>query len=370
MRQLFPSVLSLILFFSFARPLPAANVDFAKQVLPVFQQHCIGCHGKDKAMGKLRLHTVQDIQAKQAEDDHFLIAGKPNESELYERLVLPAEDKKRMPKKADPLPKEETELIRLWIEQGAVFAVAANVAPQPKPETKKPAARKPLPLPKVESADAAAVEKLTAAGALVGPLFGNSPLLRVSLAMRDEPATDQELALLAGVGSQIYELNLAAAQVSDKGLATLAQLPNLSRLHLEKSSVSDSGLAALAKLARLEYLNLYGTSITDAGLKHLHGLQNLSNLYLWQTKVSYDAAMALEQKIPGLTVNLGFDHPEVVRRRITKELEQAEKQAKEAADAATKLKQEFEAATKTNEAAAKRLEELKKQLEDLNAEKK
>ena len=347
--------------------LRAAEIDYAQAVQPIFEQHCTKCHGEKKKMGKLRLHTAQEIQAKQASDDHLLVAGKPEESELYQRLILPVGHKKLMPKKADPLPKEKIELIRLWIEQGARFELAASTSPTPgsdKPEPKEE--QKKIPLPEVEAADQEAIERLAATGAQVAPLFAKSSLLQVSFALRSDPATDADVAQLAEVGIQTYALNLAGAQLSEKGLAVLLQLPNLAQLHLEKSSITDSGLASVSQLANLQYLNLYGTNITDAGLQHLPGLDTLRNLYLWETKVSYAAARDLEKKIPGLHVNLGFDHPEVARRRLTKQIAQAEQKAKEAVTETEKLAAQLAAATKSSGNSAKQLAEYKKELAALN----
>ena len=76
-----------------------------------------------------------------------------------------------------------------------------------------------VPLP-----EAAVIEKLIASGAQVTPLFAGSSLLEISYALRSEPATDVEIALLAGVAEQVYSLNLMKAQVTDQGLAVLAQL--------------------------------------------------------------------------------------------------------------------------------------------------
>ncbi len=165
----------------------AANVDFEKQIQPIFLEHCAGCHGEKKRLGKMRLHTPAEIQKKAAADEHLLVAGKPQESELYQRLVLPADHKKRMPKKADPLAKEKIELIRLWIEQGASFT-AATLPENP--------AREKLPLPEVQPADNAAIEQLQATGSQVSNLFAKSPLLQVSFALRSSPTGDADVALL------------------------------------------------------------------------------------------------------------------------------------------------------------------------------
>jgi mono/diheme cytochrome c family protein len=338
------------------------KIDFTKQIEPIFAEHCTKCHGADKAQGRLRLNTAAGIQEKLAADPKVIVAGKPEESELYERITLPDKNRKRMPRMADPLPKEAIELIGNWIKQGAILSTtAAAVSPADAPAK---AAEEPA-LPEVAPAAKEAIDKLTAANVQVIPLFGGSSLLQVSFAHRDEPAGDAEVALLHGVADQVYALDLTGAKASDAGLAPLAELKNLSTLHLERSSVTDEGLAHLAHLSRLQYLNLYGTAITDAGLKHLAGLKQLRRLYLWQTQASYDAAMALEKDTPGLIVNLGYNHPVVAKMRLTREMEVAKKQAEEAKAEVTKIEQQLEAAKKNIEASDARVAEIEKQLKAL-----
>ena len=352
----------------------AAAVDFTKQIQPIFTKHCVGCHGEKKKLGKLRLHNIGAIQERAAVDVHLLVAGNPDESELYERISLPADHKKRMPKKADPLPKEKIDLIRLWIEQGAVLAVAATVekpVPEEHGEPEYPATEQPpaeLPLPEVAPADPAAIDRVVKAGSQIMNLYADCPLLQISYALRSEPAGDADVAPLAYVAEQVFSLNLAGSNVSDGGMAVLGQLKNLSRLHLENSTVTDAGLAHIASLERLQYLNVYGTAVTDAGMAHLEGLNHLRKLYLWKTKVSYDVATALEKKIPGLEVNIGFDHPVIARKRLTKELEKAKQHAEETTADEERIKLEQDAATKAKQEAAKRLEELQKELDALEGD--
>ena len=358
----------------FAPRSSVAAVDYAKQVQPIFMEHCAGCHGKKKGLGKLRLHTPAAIHEKWEKDEHLIVKGKPNESELYERLVLPEGHKKLMPKKADPLSKENISLIRQWIEEGAIFPVLADAKPQA--ETEEPVAKvvaekkveplPELPLPEVASVDSAALEKLTAAGAQVAPLFANSSLLQVSFALRGEPATDADLALLANMPEQIYSLNLAKAKVSDEGLAVLTQLKNLTQLHLENSSVTDAALEHLRGSERLQYLNLYGTGVTDAGVKHLEGLKYLRKLYVWQTKVSYDVAQGMEKGTAGLAVDLGFDHPVIARKRVTKQLAQAKENATESDVDLKKAQAALDKSKKDQEASKKRLDELQKKMDKLD----
>ena len=56
---------------------------------------------------------------KGAGDDAIVVPGKPDESTLYTRVVLPADHDDRMPPKGAPLTKAQTDLIKLWIASGA-----------------------------------------------------------------------------------------------------------------------------------------------------------------------------------------------------------------------------------------------------------
>ena len=337
----------------------ADEINFEKQIQPIFAAHCVKCHGEAKAQGKMRLDSVAGIEQKLAAKPKLLVAHQPDESELYRRLILPADNPKRMPKGGDPLPQDAIDLIARWIDQGAVMTPAAIATSDPVPTADKEPAQQSY--PEVAEAPQASIDKLVAAGARVAPLCAGSHLLDVSFAGKGTPPGDAEVALLADVAEQVYMLNLADAKVSAAGLAPLAALKNLAWLHLERSSVSDDSLASVEGLAQLRYLNLYGTPITDRGLKHLERLGHLERLYLWQSKVSYDAATSLEQAMPGLIVNLGFDHPEVVRRRLAKELEAAKKQLAVAKAETVKLEQQLKDAQAAVEAATTQLGDIEKQ---------
>lgn len=91
---------------------------FEKDIMPVFKQHCIKCHGKDKPKGKFRLDSFAELK-KGVDGDPVISGKKAGDSLLYKLIVLPIGDDDRMPKKGDGLSKPVTELVRRWIEQGA-----------------------------------------------------------------------------------------------------------------------------------------------------------------------------------------------------------------------------------------------------------
>jgi hypothetical protein len=200
----------------------------------------------------------------------------------------------------------------------------------------------------------------------VMPLFAKSAELRISFPSSADKVTDETVAALVALAPQTVELDLGGSKVTDKAAESLAQFKRLERLHLEKTEVGDAIVGAVANLPYLSYLNLHSSKVTDAGVAVLNSAPSLERLYLWQTPVSYDAAKALEKAKPGLVVNLGWDHPGVVRARLTAELAQVEERKAEADKQAAEAQKSLEAAQASQKAAEERLGEIKKQLEALD----
>ncbi len=315
---------------------PAADagepVVFDRDIKPIFEASCFQCHGPDKQKAELRLDSQDGIQSG-SEDGPVVVAGKPDESMLYSLVILPPDDPDVMPAKGDPLTKEQTELIRRWILQGAVV-LAADGAPAEAPEeatadsaVNEAAASKveegPTLLDKLAEGVPApsdeALDALRNAGAVAMPLDMKSPLVSVNLQYLGDKATDETLANLDPLAQQITWLNLAGTAVTDDGLAKVAQLPNLTRLHLEKTGVTDAGLAHLKDLKNLEYLNLYNTQVSDAGLTNLESLQNLKKLYLWNSQATADGVGKLNACLPDLMVNLGVQLAAAVEEQAAPE---------------------------------------------------
>ena len=148
------------------------------------------------------------------------------------------------------------------------------------------------------------VEKIRAAGAAVSPLAQNDPRLVIGYHLTlGEKATDEQLKPLAELsGDEVYALNLAGTSITNAGLAPLAKLSGLHRLHLEKTEIGDEALKHLAGLQNLEYLNLYATQVSDAGLEHLKGLENLKKLFVWQSQVTAAGSLKLKQALPELAI--------------------------------------------------------------------
>ena len=99
-----------------AKPAAVAPVSFYRQVRPVLQRHCSGCHQPAKAGGKLVLTSFEALK-KGGGNGAGIVPGKPGESTLVEFI---SGDKPEMPRKAEPLKKTQVELITRWVAEGAV----------------------------------------------------------------------------------------------------------------------------------------------------------------------------------------------------------------------------------------------------------
>ena len=109
---------------------PAADaVSFSREVAPILQRSCVGCHKEGKAKGKYRLDTYAQL-AKE-------LVGGDLESEFFYRLTT-GDEEERMPAEADPLAASEIGVIRKWIEEGAKYdgedpsAVLSSIVPMEK----------------------------------------------------------------------------------------------------------------------------------------------------------------------------------------------------------------------------------------------
>src|SRR5262249_38896027 len=104
-----------------------AKVDFGRDVLPIFQQNCTGCHGPSQQLSGLRLDRKSSVLRSRR-----VVPGGIENSLLFKRLNGMSEYGPQMPP-VGPLRPEQINLIKTWIEQGAdwpdALANEADVAP-------------------------------------------------------------------------------------------------------------------------------------------------------------------------------------------------------------------------------------------------
>lgn len=96
------------------------TVSFALDIAPIIVENCSGCHlDAQNASGRLNLETF-DGWLRGGDTGPMLAPGSPMDSLLVQKLLGTAGGD-RMPRNRDPLPDEEIEKIKKWIEEGALF---------------------------------------------------------------------------------------------------------------------------------------------------------------------------------------------------------------------------------------------------------
>jgi len=101
----------------------AQQVDFNRDIRPILSDVCFHCHGPDEQQrkGDLRLDQAGDLFAERG-SLRVLVAGHPESSELYRRIVsADASEVMPPPSSGRSLTPAHRDLLRRWIEQGANF---------------------------------------------------------------------------------------------------------------------------------------------------------------------------------------------------------------------------------------------------------
>ncbi|HEV8541042.1 MAG TPA: c-type cytochrome domain-containing protein [Verrucomicrobiae bacterium] len=361
------------------------KVDFAKSIQPILEKRCIECHGPKKQKGDLRLDS-KDAALKGGKDAKAIVPEKLSDSDMVRRISLPPGDDDIMPPKGDPLTKDQIELIKKWISEGAEWPQGLVLGGESeKKEEGKPsgtgkatASSKKQKAPGQEfanltptkdtAAEQEAIKKLGVLGISVRPIAQNLQWKEATVRPQDTNKTSEAIALLKDIPS-LVDLNLAKLNLKDDDLKSISSLSNLQRLHLENNPVTDAGLANLKGLTNLEYLNLYNTQVGDAGIENLKGMKNLMALYLWQSKVTDDGAAKLKKELPEAMINRGEELKLMAKVEEKKE-EKKDGKSDEKKDEAKKEKKDEKAEPKKEEKKEDKAAEAKKEDNDSKKEEK
>jgi hypothetical protein len=123
--------------------IPSGKISYNYHVRPILSDKCFKCHGPDlnKMEAGLRLDLPEFAYAplKETKGAFALVPGKPEESELYKRVI--STDSAIMMPTPDShlgsLSEVETGIIKKWIEQGAVYEPHWAFVPPVKQEVPK-----------------------------------------------------------------------------------------------------------------------------------------------------------------------------------------------------------------------------------------
>lgn len=140
-------LLAALAVCALAVPARAADPAFLPDVAPALVTRCVSCHSGAKTRGDYKLDTFENLLKPGASGASAIVPGKPDESELYRRLVSD-DPKERMPPGDDPLPVGQIAAVKAWIAAGGKFdgdraAALAGILPprnHPAPPNKYPTA--------------------------------------------------------------------------------------------------------------------------------------------------------------------------------------------------------------------------------------
>jgi WD40 repeat protein len=100
-------------------PAQTASPSYQRDVRPIFQSRCWGCHQPADDRGDYVMTRFVELLGGGASDKPSIVPGDPARSHLLELVVPNGEGKAEMPKSGPPLAPAEIDLIRRWIAAGA-----------------------------------------------------------------------------------------------------------------------------------------------------------------------------------------------------------------------------------------------------------
>ena len=154
------------------------------------------------------------------------------------------------------------------------------------------------------------VEQLELTSApLTDAIAGDLATLRGLRRLRLEPAELGDLAADAiGTLPLLETLNLPQARISDEGLRSWVRLPNLILLRIGGSRFTDQALATIGAMKHLRFLHLLNARLTETGLGHLHQMHQLESFYVDGCEATDDGWSKLLRALPELHFHRDQQH--------------------------------------------------------------
>lgn len=302
------------------RPLPSSEAEqkpvtellvFQDLLLPALENRCISCHNENKTKGDLLMTSFAALQKGGKSAKPMLVAGEPEASEMYHRILLPLSDDDRMPpNQKTGLSEDEVALLHWWITEGASPEMKLGEGP---PGPDGPALMERY-LPQLFQAQrlklrqAEEMEALSQELAKVGEKLQliiepdvNAPgYFAVSQTIPPGLVNNESLVKLRPYATLISKLSLPGSDITDDGLYEIARMTNLQQLYLPKTCINGEGLAYLQSLKSLRTLNLSFSFLKDEGVLKLLDLSPLKKVYLFGTEVHPNVLEAIRKNSPTL----------------------------------------------------------------------
>jgi WD40 repeat protein/mono/diheme cytochrome c family protein len=223
-----------------------AKVSYYKQVRPVFQAHCQGCHQPAKARGEYIMTAHSKLLAGGDSGKPAVVPGQPAKSHLLE-MITPVKGKAEMPEGKKPLDQSDIDLIRRWVAEGAVDDTPASAKQRFDMENPPTYIRAPV----IPSLDFSPDGKLLAVAAFHEVLLVDA-------------ATGQLAARLVGLSERIQSLHFSP---DGKLLAAVGGLPG----RMGEIQIWDVARRKLKLSVPATFDTLFGVSWSPDGTKLAFG---------------------------------------------------------------------------------------------------
>jgi hypothetical protein len=178
----------ICVLLSLGSALPAAPIDFSRDIQPILSDKCYFCHGPDakERKGDLRLDVEQEAKAVK-DGVAAILPGKSHESSLIERILSTDPDEVMpTPKSNRTLTAAQKQLLKQWIDEGAKWGTHWAFKRIERPKVPNVGAKHPI--------DALVRAKLAEKGMKPAPKADAVTLLRrVSLDLTGLPPTMDQL---------------------------------------------------------------------------------------------------------------------------------------------------------------------------------
>jgi mono/diheme cytochrome c family protein/roadblock/LC7 domain-containing protein len=106
-----------------------AEVSYYRDIRPIFQAHCQGCHQPAKRSGEYVMTAFEQLTGGGESGEAAIVPGKPDESYLMQQIEV-VDGEAAMPQDRPPLTESEIKLIAQWITAGAKDDSPASTRPR------------------------------------------------------------------------------------------------------------------------------------------------------------------------------------------------------------------------------------------------
>ena len=287
------------------KPLHEAQV-YGDLVVPILEAKCMACHNENKSKGDLLLTSVAHMNAGGKSGKPAVTAGMLDQSELYQRIILPSSDEDVMPPEGkSPLQPLEIDIIAWWIAEGANTDKVYGEGPADSTlalqiQNYMPSLRGALVKKRRDRKEfrLLASEFIKVASPLglhvQVDVDSDSSLFDVSVQFPVERRIDDNtVSSLRPYASSISSLSLVGTDITDDALFHIASMHNLQALYLANTAIDGSGIAYLKELDQLRVINLSNTEFSDTYAFDVAVLPALSTLYVFNTKMDANVEAAL-----------------------------------------------------------------------------